>query len=96
MAARDLPPICPKTVRNELIEAVSGCTPVKIVYISDPSDPFVVAELAGPDRGCSLQDVKVETINTKFFKGDLLAVGGEGCFAGLQLWDVSDPTNPNC
>lgn len=71
-----------------------GGTAVKIVDISDPSSPTLAAELAGPDPFCSLQDVKVEKINTKYFKGDLLAVGGDGCFTGLQLWDVSDPTDP--
>ncbi len=71
-----------------------GGTPVQIVDISDPANPAVVATAASPDPFCSSQDVKVETVNTRYFKGDLMAVAGERCFSGLQLWDVSDPTQP--
>ena len=69
-------------------------TPVQIVDISDPANPWVAAVAASPDAQCSSQDVKVETLNTAYFQGDLMAVGNEGCFTGLQLWDVSDPTDP--
>ncbi|MEN8238189.1 MAG: hypothetical protein ABFR53_03190 [Actinomycetota bacterium] len=68
-------------------------TTVKVVDISDPTDPQVVEELGAPD-GCSPQDVKAERINTKAFQGDLLVVGNDGCDEGLQLYDVTDPTNP--
>ncbi len=71
-----------------------GGTTVKVVDISDPTNPQVVKELAAPNADCSPQDVKVETINTKHFHGDLLVVGNDGCFTGVQLYDVSDPTNP--
>ncbi len=67
---------------------------VKVVDISDPADPQVVEELGAP-AGCSPQDVKADRINTKHFRGDLLVVGNDGCFEGLQLYDISDPTNPS-
>ena len=67
---------------------------VKVVDISDPADPQVVKELGAP-AGCSPQDVKAGRINTKHFRGDLLVVGNDGCFEGLQLYDISDPTNPS-
>jgi len=75
------------------LSGIAG-TPVQIVDISDPSSPSVAAIAASPDSECSSQDVKVETLNTRYFKGDLMAVGNEGCTTGLQLWDVSDPTDP--
>ncbi len=75
-----------------------GGTTVKVVDISDPTDPRLVTELTTPD-GSSPQDVKVARINTKFFRGDLLAVANDfgnapPPFGGIQLWDVTDPLNP--
>ena len=71
---------------------------VKVVDISDPSDPFVVTELAAADAGGSPQDVKVGRVNTRSFRGDLLVVandgGAEPPFGGIQLFDVTDPTDP--
>ncbi len=72
-------------------------TPVRIVDISDPTNPWLVQELFAPP-GSSPQDVKVAKIKTRHFKGDLLVVGNDGgappTFGGIQLWDVSDPTAP--
>ena len=68
---------------------------VKVVDISDPTNPVLVNQL--PTIAGSPQDVKVAKINTKFFHGDLLAVanefGGPPPFGGFQLWDVTDPVN---
>lgn len=71
-----------------------GGTTVRVVDISDASDPRVVAELASAGVDCSPQDVKADTVNTRHFTGDLLVVGNDGCDTGLQLWDVGDPTDP--
>jgi hypothetical protein len=44
-------------------------------------------------------DVKVATISTSSFQGDLLVNSNEACapggFNGVQLWDVTDPRNPS-
>ena len=71
---------------------------VKVVDISDPTNPQLVTELPTTD-GTSPQDVKVEEIETPFFDGDLLVVANDfGAapppFGGIQLWDVTDPLNP--
>jgi len=72
-------------------------TTVKVVDISDPAAPAIVAALSAP-AGCSPQDVKVADINTGQFSGDLLVVANDGCAdapnGGVQLYDVTDPTNP--
>lgn len=65
---------------------------VKIVDISDPSNPTVVSELAFPSS--SPQDVKAARIDTHYFHGDMLLVGEDGFGGGFSLFDVSDPANP--
>ncbi len=69
---------------------------VKVVDISDPTNPVLVNQL--PTVAGSPQDVKVAKINTRFFHGDLLVVGNDGgvppTFGGIQIWDVTDPSNP--
>lgn len=75
-------------------------TGVQIVDISDPTNPEEVASAAAyPDT--SAEDMRVQRIHTRFFRGDLLAVGiqrcvpfGAGVEGGLDLWDVRDPRNP--
>lgn len=71
-----------------------GGTPVRVVDISDASDPRVVAELAPAEPDCSPQDVKADRVNTKYFRGDLLVVGNDACDTGLQIFDIGDPTDP--
>ena len=72
--------------------------PVRIIDISDPRHPQLVTELPNPPDGNSPQDVKVATIQTRFFHGDLLVVGndfgGPPPFGGIELWDVSNPSSP--
>ncbi len=69
---------------------------VRVVDISDPSNPHVVSEL--PAFEGSPQDVKVASVHTSFFGGDLAVVVNDGgaapTFGGIQLWDVTDPHNP--
>ncbi len=79
---------------------VSGFCPetgVKIVDVSDPENPSLVGNLASPPL-TRANDVKVETVNTKSFKGDLLVHTNEPCAGGgdggVVLYDVSDPENP--
>jgi hypothetical protein len=70
---------------------------VKIVDISDPTDPQWIGTLASPP-GTRANDVKVARINTSAFLGDLLVHSNEPCPAGgdggIRLYDVSDPTSP--
>jgi hypothetical protein len=73
-------------------------TGVKIVDVSDPSKPELVATAAGYP-GTSAEDMEVLSVDTPAFTGDLLAVGIQQCseeegFGGLALWDVTDPTDP--
>jgi hypothetical protein len=70
-------------------------TTVKVVNIKDPSNPQVAATIPSMNPGTSPQDVKVTRINTRYFHGDLLVVGNDGFFTGgIQLFNVSDPENP--
>jgi hypothetical protein len=75
-----------------------------VVDISDPSNPDWVATIP-TEAGTQTNDVKVATLSTSHFKGDLLAVSNEDCASidttvsppingarGFELWDVSDPT----
>ncbi len=70
---------------------------VRIVDVSNPADPRQIATAAAyPDT--SSEDMQVLTVSTADFTGDLLAVGLQACaetgLAGLDLWDVTDPTTP--
>lgn len=68
-----------------------------VVDISDPSEPAQVATIP-TEPGTQTNDVKVATVSTKHFQGDLLAVSNEDCdeggARGIELWDVSDPVDP--
>lgn len=72
-------------------------TGIKIVDISDPTDPSLVGNLASPSL-TRANDVKVDKINTRAFRGDLLVHTNEPCASGgdggVVLYDVSDPHNP--
>ncbi len=75
-------------------------TGVKIIDLADPANPRWVATAPGRP-GTSSEDMVVARINTRFFHGDLLAVGiqrcvpfGQGVEGGLDLWDVTDPRAP--
>lgn len=76
-------------------------TGVKIIDVSDSAHPFQVATAAGYPN-TSAEDMQVISVQTDFFTGDLLGVGLQDCglpdqapgLTGLDLWDVTDPTNP--
>jgi hypothetical protein len=72
-------------------------TGVKVVDISDPSDPVVVSVLQNPPL-TTAEDVVVQSVDTPSFSGDLAVVGIQRCsgpgFRGLHFFDVSDPTDP--
>lgn len=79
-----------------------GCTGdgVRIIDVSDPADPTHVATIAD-GHGRSAEDPVVRSVDTHFFRGDLLAVGIQDCTgprepenAGVELYDVTDPANP--
>ena len=80
-------------VRNGVCPSIG----VKVVDISNPLAPAMVDVLSVP-FGSHPNDVKVAGINTSFFQGVLLVNSNEACAAGgsngIQLWDVTDPSNP--
>lgn len=76
---------------------------VKVIDISDPRDPRLVARLdTAPNT--SAEDVVVRSVDGEGFTGDLAAVGIQACdidesdqpgtFRGLQFFDVTDPLRP--
>lgn len=75
---------------------------VKIIDVSDVSDPQLIGTLAARE-GTSAEDMVVRSVSTPFFTGDLMGVGIQRCGEdpaldlqqfGLQLWDVTEPTAP--
>lgn len=75
---------------------------VKIVNVSDLSDPQLVGTLAARP-GTSAEDMVVRRVSTPFFSGDLMGVGIQRCGEdpaldsqefGLQLWNVTNPFAP--
>ena len=72
-------------------------TGVKVVDISDPTNPTLVTTIPS-HLDTRANDIKVAEIETDFFEGDLLAHSDEECgpegFSGFHLFDVTDPTDP--
>ena len=71
---------------------------VRIVDVSDPANPELVATAAAYNA-TSAEDIEVMSVATPSFTGDLMGVGLQACgedegLAGLDLWDVTDPANP--
>jgi hypothetical protein len=71
---------------------------VRIVDISDPANPLVVASAAGIP-GTTSEDVDVLRLASPAFTGTVLAVGLQRCGqsvarGGLMLVDVTDPRSP--
>lgn len=75
---------------------------VKIVDVSDLREPRLIGTLASRP-GTSAEDMVVRRVSTRFFKGDLLAVGIQRCGDdpalddeqfGAEFWDVSNPRLP--
>jgi hypothetical protein len=78
------------------------CRPANGVWAIDLRDPARPRPLASFARfpGSDGEDVWVGSVRTRSFKGDLAAVGLQPCsrqgpgFAGLALYDVTDPARP--
>lgn len=76
-------------------------TGVKIINVSNPSNPRQVAT-AGGYANTSAEDMQVISVDTDAFTGDLLGIGLQDCglpdedpgLTGLDLWDVTDPAHP--
>jgi hypothetical protein len=80
----------------------ADCTPANGVWsisLKDPARPRPLASFA-KFPGSDGEDVWVGSVKTRAFKGDLAAVGIQRCsrrvqgFAGLALYDVSNPARP--
>jgi hypothetical protein len=68
------------------------------IDVRDPARPRPLGQF-GVFRGSDDEDVWVGAVRTRAFSGDLAAVGIQPCsrgssFAGLALYDVSDPSRP--
>ena len=80
----------------------ADCRPANGVWAIDLRDPAKPRPLASFAKfpGSDGEDVWVGSVNTKAFRGDLAAVGIQRCsredpgFAGLALYDVSNPARP--
>lgn len=74
-------------------------TGVRILDVADPRAPRAIGAVA-TIPGTTQEDVEVITVATPSFQGDLLVAGIQGCArdghvpGGLDLWDVTDPTQP--
>lgn len=82
-------------------------TGVRVIDVSDPARPEVVADFAGADEfpGTAISSVSVERVATQEFQVVLAVVALQLCdesrtarvagrFAGLAVYDVGVPTNP--
>jgi hypothetical protein len=69
----------------------------KVVDVRDPANPRLLPGLPWP-AGSRAAEVKVQTVESAHFSGDLMAVTLEQCTAqgpmGIVLWDVTDPADP--
>jgi hypothetical protein len=80
-------------------DRLRGCpgAGVRVVDLADPSQPTLVSSLA-QHPGTSAEVMRVRSVETPAFQGDLLAVGLQACrpdgLRGLELWDVTDPRAP--
>ena len=80
-------------------EAPCPATGVKVVDLSDPTRPRMVARLKTMP-GATAEDVVVVSAQTPHFRGDIAAVGLQPCdfpgtsARGVQLFDVTNPARP--
>jgi hypothetical protein len=78
------------------------CRPANGIWAIDLEDPAKPRALGAFAKfpGSDGEDVWVGSVRTKAFKGDLAAVGVQRCsrqasgFAGMALYDVTDPAKP--
>ncbi len=75
---------------------------VKIIDVTNPTAPRVIGAL-GSRFGTSAEDMVVRHVSTRFFTGDLLAIGLRRCGSqraldkqqfGPEFWDVTNPRRP--
>ena len=70
---------------------------VVVVDLADPTRPTPVAHLA-QHPGTTAEVMRVRSVATPYFQGDLLAVGLQACggdaLRGVDLWDVTNPREP--
>ena len=72
---------------------------LRVVDLSDPRQPALVGAVASIP-GTSQEDVAVKRVETPAFQGNLLVTGIQACLPssaaarGLDLWDVTDPRQP--
>src|SRR5712691_1371667 len=74
---------------------------VRVVDISDPTQPKLVSKLQNPQY-TRAEDAEVRDVSTATFTGALAVVGIQQCFGsghtdvftGMMFFDVSDPTKP--
>src|SRR4051794_32551463 len=70
---------------------------VKIVDLRDPTQPTLLGSVA-EHPGTSAEVMRVRSVSTPSFQGDLLAVGLQACggagLRGVDLWDVTVPSAP--
>ena len=80
----------------------ADCRPapaVRAIDVGDPARPRTLASF-GAFPGSDGQDVWVGAVRTRAFRGDLAVVGVQPCdrrqpgFAGLALYDLTDPARP--
>ena len=78
-------------------------TGVKIVSLSDPTNPQLLLALPSSSGGAYEPEVKVATVSSPSFQGDLMAVAVAPCDPatdgnandrGVALYDVSNPATP--
>jgi hypothetical protein len=73
---------------------------VHVVDVRKPSAPTKVGFLPAESNGYPGEGVHVMSVNTRFFKGDLLVHNNEACNTaapstlGFSMWDVTNPRAP--
>jgi hypothetical protein len=84
---------------NSWNEATCTKGGVYVVDIRNPRNPMEVDFIPAVPGNFHGEGADVLTVNTKTFKGDLLAANNEKCIdteagGGFDLYDVTDPRNP--
>jgi hypothetical protein len=79
---------------------LAGGRGVKVLDVSDPTDPTIISTLKS-DLGTRAEDVVIRDVSTPTFTGALAAVGIQQCFGspyaastGIKFFDVTDPADP--
>src|ERR671918_1543050 len=72
---------------------------VHVVDVRNPRRPTKVGFLPAEPNGHPGEGIHVMSVNSRFFRGDLLVHNNEACTAapstlGFSMWDVSNPRSP--